>query len=294
MFIYSELVVIVFRVRTNLFTTVCQLLLGQFSINSPVIAVYSIETEAMLFYYKQKEEAQLNDSIWKLYAPDEGEPDADIIFFHGLQTGDYEEAFWKTWRAKDQEQLIWPKDWLSKILPNARILSVSYNSSAKHVKGESTDQGDMELLGEILVDDIVLDKRSDIGQTCPVFLVGHCLGGIVIKQFILSVINEKTSFQPRDDQNENEQSKVDRTATFLKNFKGAYFYGTPNGGIPNNVTPFANLLTSPSPILKFLRTLDTHRGRINEDFRQLRSNRHVLTHGIGEARATHCEVVTLT
>lgn len=197
----------------------------------------------------------------------------EIIFFHGLQVDDFEDAFWKTWVAKDDEHVVWPKDWLSKHLPEARILSVSYNSSATKIAG----QRDMYLLGESLVQDII-HSDSNIGQTCPVFLVGHCLGGIVIKEFIISAIKRTTMVKP-------EKKEFGMLQTFLDNFRGAFFYATPHGG-SKEITRFANRLKHPSQILHLLKTLDTDTARINNDFRQQRNMWNARTYALTESLPT--------
>ncbi|CAM6097255.1 unnamed protein product [Calypogeia fissa] len=215
---------------------------------------------------------EVNDSVFQLYYPPSGTHDMDIIFFHGLQLGDFEKAYWKAWVATDNDRLIWPKEWLSLRFPGARILSVSYNSSAMKVAG----QNDMYLLGENLVADIILDAETGCGQNCPVFLVGHSLGGIVIKQLIISAIRERNGTNP-----DTERRKLDRLNNFLDKFKGAFFYATPHLG--SRAADFASLLPQASIILKLLRTLDTERGRINEEFRKLRGVWNARTYGVAES-----------
>ncbi|CAM6097258.1 unnamed protein product [Calypogeia fissa] len=220
---------------------------------------------------------ELNDSVWEFCAPN-GIPEEEIIFFHGLQVDNFEQAFWKTWVAKNDDKLVWPKEWLSKKFEKARILSVTYNSSASQSSGHSTS--DMYRLGENLVTDIILDAECDIGQKCPVVLIGHCLGGIVIKQFIMSAFNMMFKMD-----NELDKRKIKRIRTFLNNFKGAFFYATPHGG-SEEITRFAQQLDNASPVLELLKTLSTETARINEEFRMHRKNLKARTYGIGESLPT--------
>ncbi|CAM6092098.1 unnamed protein product [Calypogeia fissa] len=211
---------------------------------------------------------KLNDSVWELYSP-KWTPEVQIIFFHGLQPGDFENAFWRTWASTDNEQLVWPQKWLTIKFPLARMLSVSYNSSAKSDAGQT----DMYALGENLVTDII--THLECGQNCPVFLVGHSLGGIVIKQFILSAIKMKYLLDP-----DQQKMDIQRISTFLDNFNGAFFYATPHGG--SRIADFASLLQQSSKVLGLLRTLNTQRARINDEFRQQRRNWKARTYGVAE------------
>jgi hypothetical protein len=219
---------------------------------------------------------QVNDSVWELYSPSRM-PAVEIIFFHGLQMGDYENAFWKTWRAEDEKahkNVLWPRDWLSQIVPNARMFSISYNSSATR----PDVQPDMYALGENLVDDIILDKKRNIGQNCPVILVGHSLGGLVIKQFVLSAMAAKDGGH-----SDAEKERVDH---FLENLKGVFFYATPHSG--SEKADLASTIKNTNPILELLKTLNNDIARINSEFTQHRKNLGVRTGCIAE-----CQPVTI-
>lgn len=212
---------------------------------------------------------QVNSSVWELYAP-RGMPEMVIIFFHGLQLGEFEDAFWKTWLAINPQDGVWPREWLSKCIPNARILSVTYNSCATMSDG----QPDMYSLGENFVNDII-----NLGQDCPVFLVGHSLGGLVLKQFILSAIRIR---------NGNNTRLEERITKFLKNWKGVYYYATPHGGA--EIANLASRLPNMSPILELLKTLSRDTRRINEEFREQRARLNKTAFSVGEGLATSFKV----
>ncbi|CAM6128347.1 unnamed protein product [Calypogeia fissa] len=217
---------------------------------------------------------QLNDYVWELYSPEGVQADLEIIFFHGLQLGDYKEAFWKTWSSVDDEDVIWPKDWLTKKIPKARILCVTYDAHAKHGGTQ-----DLYGLAESLVDNIILAEKHKIGQDCPVFLVGHCLGGTVIKQLLLF------ARQKRDFGLETEgMTRIDK---FLGNVKGAFYYATP--GLGSSIADLAKLLTSTDPVLQLLKALDTEKARTNEQFRKLQKKLKapVPVWGVAEGVPTH-------
>lgn len=221
--------------------------------------------------------AQVNNAVWELYSPEGGNFDAEIIFFHGLHVGDdFEEAYWKAWLSTD-ETVIWPREWLTRKCESARMLSVSYNSSA--MKKDRNSPLQMHNLGENLVNDIIYDARCGQAPWRPVILVGHCLGGIVIKQFIISAINMK---------NLKAKGSKDyiRIENFLNNFKGAFFYATPNGGSPA-IEEWGKRLRNPSPLLELFQTLSIRTQRINEEFRQHRRNLDADTYAVAETHETN-------
>lgn len=218
---------------------------------------------------------QLNNHVWQLACPEEY--DVEIIFFHGLQMGDFEDAFWKTWRARDDENVVWPRDWLCKRLPKARILSVSYNSSATKRRGQADIQG----LGDNLCSDIIGDSTSNIGQkdNCPVFLVGHSLGGIVIKQFISRSVNQVSLYN-----SDTHDYQIQRFNKFLRNWKGVFYYATPHRG--SRIADLAAELPQTSPILRLLKVLDTEKQIINEEFAKHLANMRVRSFAVAEGLPT--------
>jgi triacylglycerol esterase/lipase EstA (alpha/beta hydrolase family) len=94
------------------------------------------------------------------------------------------------------------------------MLSVSYNSSA----AQSNGQISMYILGEYLVNNIIRQDDNISQGSRPVFLVGHSLGGLVIKQFI----HTASSMRTRNDS--------DKVQYLLANWKGVIFYATPHAG----------------------------------------------------------------
>jgi triacylglycerol esterase/lipase EstA (alpha/beta hydrolase family) len=116
---------------------------------------------------------QINDSVYKLYKP-EDTPNVQIVFFHGLQEEDYVDAHLCTWQSEDGST-IWPQTWLVEDIPRAYILSVSY--SLKH---KLDGRLDMLLIVENLLSNLLQDGIGQVPD-CPVVLVGHSIGGLVIK-----------------------------------------------------------------------------------------------------------------
>ncbi|KAG6555108.1 hypothetical protein Mapa_003143 [Marchantia paleacea] len=194
---------------------------------------------------------KVNESVFELYAP-EGQAQLDIVLFHGLQIGTYKTAFLETWQSGS---ICWPKTWLPVDFPNARILSISYDSSARRCKVEG--RVDLKQLGEILLEDVICSAA--VGEKCPVIMVGHSLGGIVIKQLCLEAERNMNTHVHR-----NKYVKK-----FLKHLKGIFYFSVPHGG--SQLANLAkNYIPNPGPMLDYLTVLSTHTEEINEAFVKLR------------------------
>lgn len=88
-----------------------------------------------------------------------------IIFVHG-STGDRE----KTWTS--QGKALWPRDFLSKDIPNARILTWGYVAEPFSTRSGRNLYRDIETWRE---DTVTPAER-------PIIFVAHSTGGIVVEQ----------------------------------------------------------------------------------------------------------------
>ncbi|KAL3691526.1 hypothetical protein R1sor_005177 [Riccia sorocarpa] len=121
---------------------------------------------------------KLNDEVYEVYRPASGSFNLEVVFFHGFQRGDFGDAERRatgTWTTKDGT--CWLKTWLVERFPQARILAVSYDSGTQ--VSESEARMDMYLICENLVQSLI--DLAGVGQSCPMVLVGHCIGGLVLK-----------------------------------------------------------------------------------------------------------------
>lgn len=113
-----------------------------------------------------------------LYAP--SEPLIDFIFVHGLRGGSR-----KTWSKTEDINHYWPQHWLplEPRFKNVRIHSFGYNSDWGERKGSILTVHDFgqTLLGEILNS----PDLSGHDENTAIVLVGHSMGGIVIKKTLL-------------------------------------------------------------------------------------------------------------
>ncbi|BBN18091.1 protein SERAC1 [Marchantia polymorpha subsp. ruderalis] len=233
---------------------------------------------------------KINDSLYMLYdfASSNGayeDPTVDIIFFHGLQVLDYHNAYWKTWTSKaqadngaDQIDICWPEKWLGPDLGDARIFSVTYDSVL--LRGRSVGKQDVLAIGDNFVADIILNASGigpKVGQNCPVILVGHSLGGIMIKRFISSARRRKAELEEGQSRREVER--------FLNNVKGTFFYSTPHHGA--NLASWATKIPDAnSEVLDLLLVLSKQTEGLNEAFRCWRQEANVGSYNICEALPT--------
>ena len=113
-----------------------------------------------------------------LYEP--SEPLIDFIFVHGLRGGSR-----KTWSKTEDPAHFWPKEWLptEPRFKNVRIHSFGYSSDWGERKGSTITLHDF---GQALLGDIhsTLCSSRDALVT-PLVMIGHSMGGIVIKKVLL-------------------------------------------------------------------------------------------------------------
>ena len=108
------------------------------------------------------------------------EPLIDIIFVHGLRGGSR-----KTWSKTDNIGHYWPKEWLpvDPKFKNVRVHSFGYNSDWGEKAGSILTIHDF---GQALLGDMFTSPHiNTIGHETPLVMVGHSMGGVVIKKAFL-------------------------------------------------------------------------------------------------------------
>ncbi|KAL3676127.1 hypothetical protein R1sor_026075 [Riccia sorocarpa] len=214
---------------------------------------------------------QLSDSVFEVSRPSEGYIDLEVVFLHGFCSKSDVDSYYQTWMKADGSE-NWLDTALTEAFPRARILSVSYDSSL--ITSSCTGRLDMHLLGESLVQSLV--DLAGVGRTCPVVLVGHCLGGMVLKKIV--------HFAERSANEERSCRSFPRPyETFLKHVKGAFFCSTPNLG---SDVPIRSMVNQGGPLLDYLKLLGTESSRMNGEFAKLRSRYRWRTFGVFPANQT--------
>ncbi|CAM6129707.1 unnamed protein product [Calypogeia fissa] len=207
---------------------------------------------------------QINNHVYEIGVPSEAWPSLELVFFHGLQLTESQEsqhAYKETWRSENGKEL-W-LTWILDKLPEARILTVSYDAHAE--KTEKDGRMDMYVTTENLVQDLT---DAGVGQNkCPVVLVGHCIGGLVMKQLCVSAATT-IAMTP------NKQIKK-----FLDSIKGFFFYATPHFG--TNLAE--NTDFTKGCLFENAEPLHTEAARQRERFCGLRKSNDWKTYGMVES-----------
>ncbi|BBN09901.1 protein SERAC1 [Marchantia polymorpha subsp. ruderalis] len=195
----------------------------------------------------------INDQLYVLYEPSDGNYDMEIIFVHGFYTEGSSDPWRTTWTNKDGT--CWPREFLGTRFPRIRILSVSYDAC---VITNST-QGRMRLstVAESLLVNFFLSS-SNVGQTnnCPVFFVGHGMGCFVIKNLIIKVSQRYRQF-------ERERAKL------LENVGGFVFYSPFNSGAETSL--YENEPGKSNSLTDVIKVHNPDLSELNADFANLRS-----------------------
>lgn len=194
-----------------------------------------------------------------------------IIFFLGpCNDGeDIREMYLRDWVSfcpnSSGAEVLWPTSWLAEDVPGARIFSATYDLSLK-VTSRNGRQ-DYYLVGENLIGSIFLHAQEYEMWSKPVVLVGHSLGGIVIKQLLLKAHHIVGSGSEAFDKG--------RVKQFLDNIILIYYYSTPHSGMTLRVEEDSDgplSLTCPtSPIWENARIMNAYLSRLQQEFRQMSS-----------------------
>lgn len=135
----------------------------------------------------------------------------NVILFHGLH-GDAT----TTWRHSKNDESCWPK-WLSEDLDGVRVTSISYEAPFDFLnRGTMTITQRAANIATLLTTDQQLIEK-------PIMLIGHSLGGLIIKATILHLQKQSVS---------DPQCKK-----ILDNIKSVLFVAVPNQG-----SKWANIL----------------------------------------------------
>lgn len=138
-----------------------------------------------------------------------------VIFFHGLD-GDKE----KTWLSSSKPSELWPR-WLAIDFVQVGVWSVGYESSATKWRGGSMHLPDR---AENILPLLLAEHRLSEGN---LILVGHSLGGLVIKQLLRSA--------------QRDASNNLKVESFLHRVRRVAFLGTPHFGA--SLAQLAKLIT---------------------------------------------------
>ncbi|KAK4182677.1 NACHT and WD domain-protein [Podospora australis] len=178
-----------------------------------------------------------------LYEP-EGPSIVDLVFVHGLNGGSV-----STWTRNGDKSLFWPKEWLPNdhAFSDARIHTFGYDSSWSHESILNIHDFATALL--VSIKHAPSNHSRDEGVPTPLVLIGHSMGGLVIKRAYI-VAKHRAEFAGVSDR-----------------VFSVFFLATPHGG--SDMAALLTKLLSLSPDRPFVREL--HRNSptlqaINEEF----------------------------
>ncbi|CZR62148.1 uncharacterized protein PAC_12045 [Phialocephala subalpina] len=132
-------------------------------------------------------------------------PTIDIVAVHGLNPTNRDDHPVATWTDSKSGHL-WLRDALPNSEPSARVLVYSYNSSPAF----GNDKDRFIFQANYFLECLRLIRRKD--TNLPLIMIGHSLGGILIKQALINAQN-------------NPKYTDIKQATF-----GLMFFGTPHSG----------------------------------------------------------------
>ncbi|KAL3694796.1 hypothetical protein R1sor_008447 [Riccia sorocarpa] len=224
------------------------------------------------FHNEEHGFVKISDSLIRLYSPDPpNEVEVDIIFFHGLQLKHDSEVHLSTWRRAGGAQELWPQVWLPQDYPNARITVACYDASINIT--DSDGRMDLYLIREKLLQEILTGCKEQ-GRHCPVILVGHSFGGLVIKELCVQAHLKKN------------RSGCESEA-FLERIRGIFFYSTPHSGMKGEIfrEVVAISKSANEPLLSFVEALGTDAARLHGEFCFIRDQYNWKIFGLGETIA---------
>lgn len=177
-----------------------------------------------------------------LISSSEGEIQKNAVFFHGLGGDSL-----KTWQSdkNPNESML---QWLAKDIKGLAIWTVSYPAATSKWQGPSMHLADR---AKNVLDRILIEPGLQTGE---IILLGHSLGGLVIKQLLRTA--------------EGMSYKQSEATGLLKRVRRVAFMATPHSG--SDLASFADLfriLVRPSSATKDLMDNDSNLRDLNQWYR---------------------------
>lgn len=172
----------------------------------------------------------------------------DIVAIHGLNGDKF-----RTW-TEPASQKLWLRDFLPDELPRARVMTFGYNATAAF---ENSKAGIREHARHLLVS-LMEAREYDSASKRPLILMGHSLGGLVLKQALI-IAQHESLYRP-----------------IYQSVRGVIFFGTPHQGssLANYATILARIpliLTNKPPpqLLEALRKESGELKSLTNNFKSL-------------------------
>ncbi|KAI4206395.1 MAG: hypothetical protein LQ346_001104 [Caloplaca aetnensis] len=211
-----------------------------------------------------------------LYIPT-GTTIADLVFVHGLGGGSR-----STWTKDGEPSLYWPKEWLPDDpgFQDVRIHSFGYNSNWEKESSLNVHDFSKSLLSAIH-DCPTIPRTADT----PLILVGHSMGGLVIKRaYILA--QQKGEFM-----------------TTARRIQAIFFLATPHRGadLAHLLSKILNITPGQRPFVTDLHRNSLATQSINDEFPHYSQNLQLFSfyetlptsYGVGKSLVVDKDLATL-
>ena len=174
------------------------------------------------------------------------------------------------------QDVFWPRDFLPKAFPQARIVTWGYDVQIEDLSA-ATSKASIFHHSENLLSDLVMLRKSDAAKLKPLIFIAHSLGGIVVKDALSLSGNERTVIN-----------------AVLPATIGVMFLGTPHHG--SRAASLGKMMFEVSkiflkkPNLQILRGLENNSEileRISRSFGQILSSGRIKVHSFREELPTH-------
>ncbi|KAG6552407.1 hypothetical protein Mapa_005968 [Marchantia paleacea] len=228
-----------------------------------------------------EEVIKLNDEVYEIHAPLDRDPSVELVFVHGISQNENDDkpylTTWSTMPSDAGGEKCWVNTWLVNEeieeidiqMRYARILTVSYDSSVSKTQSKGTL--DSYCIAENLTNSLI--NLANVGQhNCPIVLVGHCVGGLVIKEVCLHASRSVGGHG-------NNKSMYE---AFMQNLKGFFFYATPHMGFSAKLES----LHLTGDLVESVNFWNKRTARVNQEFQQTREMHKWKAHGVGESNKT--------
>ncbi len=119
---------------------------------------------------------------------------------------------------------------------------------------------------------------------CPVVLIGHSFGGLVLKSLVVEAKKRSSIKDPKDS---STRAAVDHAKAFLNNVRGVVFYAVPHAGSDNIAKYVNNLLRSSDDhawIMENVQPGQRDMEELSEEFENFLREKKVNVYAFGEGQ----------
>jgi hypothetical protein len=206
-------------------------------------------------------------------------PSSDVAVARSTTTKEEAEA---SSTAANDGDVFWPYTLLPEVIPQANVYTWGYDVDIDHFFSSAGQSSVFQHANSLLSD--VADERMPPDSSRPIIFVTHSLGGIVVKEALISSSKEKT-----------------RLKDILPATIGVCFLGTPHRGSSSATTGKIAFELSRiflrSPNVDILRSLERdseNLDRISRHFSQILLDSKMMIHSFSEDRRTKGVMVVET